>query len=95
MQKPRQHRIKDLLQQWAAWQSISSTIAGQEMPAEVAILATEIDKLAPTFRRVVALEYLDSRPQKTKAALIGIPRESFSMRVRFIHEQLDFAVFSM
>jgi hypothetical protein len=41
------------------------------MPKEIVKLKGEIDKLAPTCRRIVALEYLDRRPQKTKAAVLA------------------------
>ena len=89
----RQSRINELLQHWANWQTASSSSGARDMAPEITTLINEIDKLASIFRRVITLEYLDSRPQKTKAAMIGIPREAFSTRVHFIHEQLDFAVF--
>ena len=88
MQKPCADRIKGLLQEWAGYDT-------PDIPPEVARLNHEICRLAPTLRKVVLLEYWDSRPQKTKAAMIGITREGFSNRLRFIHEQLDFAMFSM
>jgi DNA-directed RNA polymerase specialized sigma24 family protein len=69
-----------------------STDTYHEMPDEIVRLNTEIERLAPGFKRILRLEYLDNRPQKTKAALLGIPREVFSVRLRFIHEQLDHAV---
>jgi len=62
-------------------------------PPDIVRLNDEIERLAPPFKRVLALEYLDRRPQKTKAALLGIPRQVFSMRVCWIHEQLAFAMF--
>lgn len=52
-----------------------------------------INGLAPGFKRIIALEYLDRRPQKTKAALLGIPRQVFSQRLLWIHEQLNFVMF--
>lgn len=69
--------------------------AYREMPDDIKRLNDEIEKLAPGFKRVLALEYLDRRPQKTKAAVLGIPREVFSVRLRFIHEQLNFAMFGV
>lgn len=72
-----------------------STDTYREMPPDVAKLNAEIDKLAPNFKRVLALEYLDKRPQKTKAAIMGIPREVFSVRLRFVHEQLNFVMFCL
>lgn len=64
----------------------------REMPDDVQRVDEEIKKLAPGFVRIVALEYCDRRPQKTKAALLNMPREVFSVRLRFIHEQLSFAM---
>jgi hypothetical protein len=69
-----------------------STDTYREMPAEIVKLDVEIEKLAPGFKRVVALEYLDRRPQKTKAVLLGIPRQVFSQRLGFVHEQLTHAM---
>lgn len=69
-----------------------STESYREMPTEVSSVNDQIERLAPGFRRVVALEYCDRRPAKTKAALLGIPREVFYARLRFIHEQLAFAM---
>lgn len=62
-------------------------------PADIIKLNDEIERLAPPFKRVLALEYLDKRPQKSKAVLLGIPRQVFSQRVLWIHEQLHFAMF--
>lgn len=72
-----------------------STDTFREMPAEIVRLNAEIEKLAPAFKRILSLEYLDRRPQKTKAALLGIPREVFSVRLRFIHEQLNHVMFGL
>jgi hypothetical protein len=72
-----------------------STETYREMPAEIVRLDVEIERLAPGFKRILALEYLDRRPQKTKAALLGIPREVFSVRLRFVHEQLNFVMFGL
>lgn len=70
-----------------------STETYREMPAEIVKLNVEIERLAPGFKRILSLEYRDRRPQKTKAALLGIPREVFSARLRWIHEQLDYTMF--
>lgn len=70
-----------------------STDTLREIPQEVEDLNKEIEKLAPGFKKILRLEYLDNRPQKTKAAVIGIPREVFSARLRWIHEQLTFVMF--
>jgi hypothetical protein len=69
-----------------------STDTFREMPAEVVKINGEIERLAPGFKRIIALEYLDRRPQKTKAALLGIPRQVFSQRLLWIHEQLNFTM---
>lgn len=113
LQRACMDRIKDLLNEWAAWhvdgigtgyprQSAfatervqndnRSTETFREMPPEVKQLDEEIEKLAPNFKRILSLEYLDRRPQKTKAAVIGIPRQVFSARLLWIHEQLNFAM---
>jgi len=63
-----------------------------EMPPEIKRLNDEVERLAPGFKRIIHLEYMDRRPQKTKAALMGIPREVFSVRLRFCHEQLNFSM---
>lgn len=64
----------------------------RQMPPDVEKLDAEIGKLAPGFKRILCLEYLDRRPQKTKAALIGIPRQVFSARLLWIYEQLNYAM---
>jgi len=64
-----------------------------DAPEEIIKLNGEIAKLAPGFKRIIALEYLDRRPQKTKAAVLGIPRQVFSARLLWCHEQLNFAMF--
>lgn len=69
-----------------------STETFREIPPEVSKVNDEIEKLAPAFKKILRLEYLDNRPQKTKAAVLGIPREVFSVRLRFIHEQLNYVM---
>jgi len=72
-----------------------STDTYREMPADVVKLGVEIECLAPGFKRIIALEYLDPRPQKVKAAVLGIPRQVFSQRLCWIYEQLSFRMFVM
>jgi hypothetical protein len=64
-----------------------------DAPDEIVKLNTEIERLAPGFKRIIALEYLDRRPQKTKAAVLGIPRQVFSARLLWIHEQLNHVMY--
>jgi hypothetical protein len=71
----------------------TETFTGREMPEEIVRLNGEIDKLAPNCKRIIALEYLDRRPQKTKAAVLGIPRQVFSQRLLWCHEQLAYVMF--
>lgn len=66
-----------------------------EAPKHITDLDEAIHELAPGFVRILALEYLDNRPQKTKAAVIGIPRQVFSARLNWIHEQLTFTIFGV
>lgn len=72
-----------------------STETYREMPEDVSRLNKEIERLAPQFKRILHLEYLDRRPQKAKAATLGIPREVFSVRLRFVHEQLYFVMWGV
>lgn len=62
-------------------------------PADIILLDKHIEGLAPGFKRVLGLEYCDKRPTKTKAAVMGIPRQVFAQRVAWIHEQLNFQMF--
>lgn len=73
----------------------TQTVREMEMPEDVQRLDTEIRKLAPNFVRIVALEYCDRRPQKTKAALLSMPRQVFSARLLWIYEQLTFAMWGI
>jgi hypothetical protein len=76
-------------------QSSRSTETGYaEMPDDLVKLNREIDKLAPGHKRIVALEYLDRRPQKCKAADLDMPRQVFSARLLWIHEHLSYAMWS-
>lgn len=65
----------------------------REMPKHVKELDDIVEGLAPGFKQVIAFEYFDRRPQKTKAQILKIPREVFSKRLAWAYEQLDFAVF--
>lgn len=69
-----------------------STDTLHEMPPDVKRVNEEIERLAPTFKAIIALEYRDRRPQKTKAALLKIPRQVFSQRLLWIHEQLTYTM---
>lgn len=64
-----------------------------QAPEDVIKVDKEIEKLAPGFKRIVALEYMDRRPQRVKAAVLKIQQCVFSQRLAWIHEQLDYAVF--
>lgn len=70
-----------------------STETYRDIPEQIVKLNGAIEALAPTFKRIIALEYRDPRPQKTKAAVMGIPRQVFSQRLLWIHEQLNFVMF--
>ncbi len=65
----------------------------EDLPPRIAKLSAQIECMAPSSQKIIEMEYLDRRPQKTKAAELGMPREVFSSRLRWIHEQLDFVVF--
>lgn len=51
------------------------------------------NSLAPAFKKIIRLEYMDRRPQKTKAALLDMPRQVYCARLAWIHTQLDFVIF--
>lgn len=72
-----------------------STETYVEMPPEVARIDAEIERLAPKFKQIISMEYMDRRPQKTKAAVLDIPRQVFSQRLLWIHEQLNFAMWGV
>ena len=77
--------IQQLLAQWAAYR-----LGKQPLTIEIAKVALEIEKLAPPSGAVLVLEYCDPRPQKIKAATIGMSREMFSARLRWIRGELEF-----
>lgn len=73
-----------------------STDSYRAIPDEIVKLNDLIEHgLAPAFKEIVRLEYMDRRPQKTKAAVLSMPREVFSVRLRFAHEQLNFMMFGV
>jgi len=88
----------DRMQGWASSSSfvnerVQSSISVrntyyENAPDDIQRLNDEIEKLPPQFKRIVALEYADKRPAKTKAAVLGIPRQVFYLRLSFIHEVL-------
>lgn len=65
----------------------------RQIPDIIARLNDEINGLHPDFRKIVRYEYMDRRPQKTKASVLNIPRQVFSQRLLWIHQQLEFAMF--
>lgn len=65
-----------------------------EVPHDVQQLNEEIEKLPPQFKRIIALEYMHPGPQKSKAAILKMPREIFSRRVTFILELLSHRVYN-
>lgn len=71
----------------------TDTYSDAQMPPDLLLLDTFIERLAPGHRRVIALEYLDRRPQKAKAEVLGIPRQIYSAHLRWTHEQLHFLMY--
>lgn len=65
------------------------------VPADILMLNGFIESLAPTFKRIISLEYFDKRPTKTKAHICGIPRQVFAQRVNWAHEQLTYDMWSI
>ena len=78
--------IKQLLATWACYRGCA------RMPAYMKRVDGEIRRLSPQSVRILELQYCDSRPQKSKAAILGMSRQIFSARLRWIHEQLSFAL---
>lgn len=71
-----------------------STETYRAIPDVIASLNDYIEHgLAPTFKRIVQLEYRDRRPQKTKAALMDMPRQVYCQRLSYAHEQLNHMMF--
>jgi hypothetical protein len=71
----------------------TDTYSETHMPPDLALLDVHIERLAPGHKRVIAVEYLDRKPQKVKAEMLGVPRQVYSAHLRWIHEQLDFAMY--
>lgn len=65
----------------------------EQTPDDIKNIDAEINKLPPTFRRILVLEYSKPGNQSTKAAKLGIPQQVFSQRVKYIQEQLNFSMF--
>lgn len=65
----------------------------ENIPDRVIKLDKLIESLAPAFKRILNLEYMDKRPTKTKAHLLGIPRQVFYQRISWIYEQLNFSMY--
>lgn len=92
------HHSIDRAQGWASCSSfvnerVQSSVSVrnsyfENAPEDIQRLNDEIEKLPPQFKRIIALEYSDKRPAKTKAAVLGIPRQVFYLRLSFIHEVL-------
>ncbi len=51
-------------------------------------------KLAPAFKNIVRMEYMDKRPTRVKAAVLQIPTQVYYQRLSFIHTQLSFLIFA-
>jgi hypothetical protein len=88
LERRRLARIRELMQEWADQHEHRAT-----MRDELVRLDVEINRLAPIFKRVVTVEYLNGDPQKTKAARMGLCREQFSRKLQFSLEQLDYVMF--
>lgn len=71
----------------------TDTYSDAVMPPDLLRLDIHIERLAPAHKRMVAVEYLDRRPQKAKAEMFGIPRQIYSAQLRWIHEQLEFSMY--
>lgn len=60
----------------------------ENAPEDVVAVDRAIRALPPLFVAIICMQYKDKRPQKTKAAVLGMNRVVFSLRVSWIHEQL-------
>lgn len=67
----------------------------REMPDDVKRINEEIERFAPGFKRIINLEYMHKGPQKTKAAILKIPRQVYCARLSWIYEQLVFAMWGV
>lgn len=51
------------------------------------------DTLHPDFKRILSLEYIDRKPQKTKAQSIGMSRSVFCTKLGDIYRTLSWRMF--
>jgi hypothetical protein len=80
--------IKQLLTEWARYHIDHP----EQVPGDVKRLDEEISRLNPKSVRVLELQYCDPRPQKVKAAILQMSRQIFSAHLRWVHDQLSFAL---
>jgi hypothetical protein len=73
----------------------TDTYSESTMPPDLLRLDVLVERLAPGHKRVIAVEYLDRRPQKAKAETLGMSRQIYSAHLRWVHEQLDFAMYEL
>lgn len=71
----------------------TDTFVDAYMPPELRMLDAHVERLAPGHKRLVAIEYLWHGPQKAKARALDLPRQVYSARLRWVHEQLDFLMY--
>lgn len=71
----------------------TDTYSDAEMPLDLLTLDRYIERLAPGHKRLIAVEYLDRRPQKSKADTLKMTRQIYSAQLRWVHEQLDFLMY--
>lgn len=71
----------------------TDTYSDSQMPADLLFLDSQIERLAPGHKRVIAVEYMDRRPQKAKAETLGLSRQIYSAQLRWVHEQLDYLMY--
>lgn len=67
----------------------------RDMPDEIKRLNDEVERFAPGFKRIINLEYMHHGPQKTKAAILKIPRQVYCARLSWIYEQLVFSLWGV
>ncbi len=75
-------------------QSSNTTDAYYEnVPDRVIMLDRAIESLAPMFKLIMHMEYMDRRSKAIKAAVIGISHQIYGQRLSFMYEQLSFQMF--
>ena len=62
-------------------------------PPQIIKLDRAINAMPKTFVAIICMQYKDRRPQKVKAAVLGMPRQVFCQRVAWCHEQLSFTMY--